>query len=87
MNRPSPETCLRTYRHIQAHCAIRRSARVGNQLRQLVGATGEIAEMAPAALQTKFTGADFDEALRLVTLARYIKAKYSRGGDHVQAQA
>ncbi len=87
MNRPLPDACLRTYRHIQAHCAIRQSTRIGKHLRQLVGATGEIAELSPAALQTKFTGADYDESLRLVALAQYIRAKYSRGGDHVQAQA
>lgn len=84
MNHPTPSACRHTYARIQAHCAVRTSTRIGKQLRQIVGADGRIDELSPAALQTKFTGADYGEALRLVALAQHIRIKYSRG-EHVQA--
>lgn len=77
MNRPQPDACRHTYARIQAHCALRMSTRIGQQLRKVAGAKGDITSMTPAALQTQFTGADYDEALRLLQLAQYIKVKYS----------
>jgi len=86
MRMPTSTICRYTYRRIQAHCAIRLSTRVGQQLRIAVGETGVIADLSPTALRTKFDGDDFTEALRLVALAAFIRQKYSRGESHVQTQ-
>lgn len=77
MNRPQPDACCHTYARIQAHCALRMSTRIGQQLRKVAGAKGDITSLTPAALQTQFSGPDYDEALRLLHLAQYIKVKYS----------
>lgn len=77
MNHPQPDACCHTYARIQAHCALRMSTRIGQQLRKVAGAKGDITSLTPAALQTQFTGADLDEALRLLALAQHIKLKYS----------
>lgn len=71
MMRPTSEHCRRTFRQIQAHCAIRASVRVGAQMRLIVGATGDMTSLSPAALQTKFVGRDYAESLRLLELARH----------------
>lgn len=77
MNHPQPDACRHAYARIQAHCALRMSTRIGQQLRKVAGDKGDITSLTPAALQTQFTGADYDEALRLLALAQYIKVKYS----------
>lgn len=77
MKHPTPDACRHTYARIQAYCALRMSTRIGQQLRKVAGAKGDITSLTPAALQTQFTGADYDEALRLLALAQHIKLKYS----------
>ena len=69
MRHPTQQPCLRTYRWIQAHCAKRVSVRVGQQLRAIAGANGNIAAIPTATLRTQFDGGDLTEALRLVELA------------------
>ena len=81
MNRPTIDCCQQTYRLIQAHCAIRTSTRVGQQLRVLAGAKGDIDALTPATLQTTFAGRDYAEALRLVELAIHIRKKFGRHKD------
>jgi hypothetical protein len=77
MNRPQPDACRHTYARIHAYYALRMSTRIGQQLRKVAGAKGDITSLTPAALQTQFSGADLDEALRLLALAQHIKLKYS----------
>ena len=59
----------RTYRWIQAYCAIRMSSRVGAQLRSIAGTGGDIGAFTANQLQMRFSGNEFDEAQRLVQLA------------------
>jgi len=81
MTHPQPDACCHTYARIQAHCALRMSTRIGQQLRKVAGAKGDITALTPAALQTQFSGADYDEALRLLALAQHIKLKYARNQE------
>ena len=83
MQLPTSDPCRCTYRKIQAHCAVRLSIRVGAAIRSVVGATGDITSLLPAALQSRFVGSGKTESLRLLALANRIKAKYG-GGDHGQ---
>ena len=78
MKRPTIDCCQHTFRLIQAHCAIRTSTSIGKQLRMLAGAKGDITALTPATLQTVFAGRDYTEAVRLVELAIWSKAKRSR---------
>lgn len=77
MKHPQPDACRHTYARIRGYCALRMSTRIGQQLRKVAGAKGDITSLTPAALQTQFSGADYDEALRLLQLAQHIKLKYS----------
>lgn len=77
MNTPTNAACRRTWRRIQAHITVRRSTLVGARLRDLVGATGDIASIRPDALTTKFAGHDTTEAIRLLNLAIHIRERYS----------
>lgn len=79
MQRPTNAQCRRVYRLIQAHCAIRTSIRVGSELRALAGPTGDIAGMNTAALASKFSGIDLEEAKRLVALAEHNKRRKRDG--------
>jgi len=54
---------------------IRLSTRVGQELRGIVGQTGDIAGMNTAALASKFSGVDLEEAKRLVALAEHNKRR------------
>ena|GEM_PF-3200469 len=80
--RPDNPLCQKVYRQIQAHCAIRLSARVGHKLRAIVGATGDITSLNAGALATKFSGNEYTESLRLLGIANHIKKRYSRGDNH-----
>lgn len=66
---PQQAICQRVYRQIQAHCAIRLSTRVGNQLRNIAGNSGDIGAFTANQLQMRFDGAELTEAQRLVQLA------------------
>lgn len=70
MTYPTTAPCRRTYRWIQAYCAIRISTSVGDRLRNQVGATGSIAAIPTAALSSRFSGNELGEAMRLVALAQ-----------------
>ncbi len=69
MTYPQLPICQRTYRQIQAHCAIRTSTRVGNQLRAIAGVGGDISAFNANQLQMRFSGVELTEAQRLVQLA------------------
>lgn len=69
MTYPPHSLCQLAYRKIQAHCAIRLSTRVGDQLRSIAGTSGDIGAFSTNQLQMRFGGAELAEAQRLVQLA------------------
>lgn len=69
MTYPPHSLCQLAYRRIQAHCAIRLSTRVGQQLRTIAGTSGDIGAFSTNQLQLRFNGAELTEAHRLVQLA------------------
>lgn len=69
MTYPQLAICRHTYRRIQAHLAIRLSTRVGDQLRTIAGAGGDIGAFNANQLQLRFSGVELTEAQRLVQLA------------------
>lgn len=77
---PQSAACRKTYRHIQAHCAIRLSTTVGNRMRAMAGVGGDITAFTAEVIRTRFQGeAEREEATRLVALANYIKSTNRRG--------
>ena len=83
MEYPHLPLCQRTYRWIQAYCAIRLSSRVGVQLRSIAGPGGDIGAFTANQLQMRFDGAELVEAQRLVQLAIWNKRKF-RDKNHNQ---
>lgn len=79
---PQLPICQRTYRRIQAHCAIRTSTRVGNQLRAIAGTSGDIGAFNANQLQMRFDGNDLDEAKRLVQLAIHNRRRIRDEGNN-----
>lgn len=69
MTYPKLAICRHTYRRIQAHLAIRLSTRIGDQLRTIAGAGGDIGAFNTNQLQMRFDGVELTEAQRLVQLA------------------
>lgn len=82
MTYPHLPTCQRTYRQIQAHCAIRLSTRVGNQLRTIAGTGGDIGAFNAGQLQLRFAGVELAEAQRLVQLAISNKRRIRDEGNN-----
>ena len=83
MEYPHLPLCQRTYRWIQAYCAIRLSSRVGVQLRSIAGPGGDIGAFTANQLQMRFDGAELVEARRLVQLAIWNRRKI-RDENHNQ---
>lgn len=83
MEYPHLPLCQRTYRWIQAYCAIRLSSRVGVQLRSIAGPGGDIGAFTANQLQMRFDGAELVEAQRLVQLAIWNRRKF-RDKNHNQ---
>lgn len=74
MIHPTKHPCALTYARIAAHCSIRRCTRTGNQLRSLVGATGDITSLSPEVVRSKFANQnDKSAALYNLALADFIK--------------
>lgn len=77
---PHTPQCCRVYRQIQAYCAMRVSTRVGQQLRELAGATGDIAALPDAILESRLSsGVDRREAARLRELVQSNKRNKRNG--------
>lgn len=86
MKRPTTQPCTRTYARIIAHCTIRTSTAVGDQMRVLAGKTGDITAVPTETMRAKFSQPKQQEAaVYLMALALYIKQKFSRGGYIEQA--
>lgn len=83
MTYPQLSICQRTYRWIQAYCAIRLSSRVGDSLRSIAGPGGDIGAFTANQLQMRFDGAELVEAQRLVQLAIWNRRKI-RDENHNQ---
>ena len=81
MEYPHLPLCQRTYRWIQAYCAIRLSTRVGVQLRSIAGASGDIGAFTTNQLQMRFDGDELTEAQRLVQLAIQNRRKIKDEND------
>ena len=85
MIHPIKQPCALTYARITAHCSIRRCTRTGNQLRLLVGATGDITSLSPEVVRSKFANlSDQRAALYNLALADFIK-RQKRGSEHDEA--
>jgi len=81
MIHPTKQPCALTYARIAAHCSIRRCTRTGNQLRSLVGATGDITSLSPEVVRPKFANlSDQRAALYNLALADFIKRQ--KRGEH-----
>jgi hypothetical protein len=73
---PSDPACRRTRARLQAWMAIRLSTRTGNQLRAMVGPTGDITSLSPDVVRSKFdTPMEQGAALYNLALADFVKSK------------